>query len=174
MARLPFEMNPGNTVVVASILLFLLSPMLYGAGISGFVTSLPGRLILIAFVLYGITLGPLPGVFAFLAVAALFAERNRYSIMRAHKTIIARGSIPTLGQVDMPHSTPAPVGGETKDEPWIHYEHSGSFLDGDGWNGLPLGESENRKMVLESQLYPNDLQDEFYVDTGLAPAETNA
>jgi hypothetical protein len=127
-----------------------------------------------AFVLYGITLGPLAGVFAFLAVAAIFAERNRYRIWLAHRGIISRGSVQTLGQVDMPHSTPAPTGMKVKDEPWIKYDHNSSFLDGDGWNGLPPGESEDEKNVLESQLYPNDRQDKFYVETGLAPADPQA
>ena len=174
MARLPVQATPANIVVSISVALFLLTPFLYSSGLTGLVDSMIGRIALITFVLYGITLGPLAGVFAFLAVAALFAERNRYRIRLAQHGIIGRGSPQTLGQVDMPHSVPATTGQPTKDEPWLKYDHTGSFLDGDGWNGLPAGESEDMKNVLESQLYPNDLQDRFYVDTGLAPADPKA
>lgn len=171
--QLPFQTTPGNMVVGISVGIFLLTPFLYGAGLSGIVSSMIGRLVLIGFVLYGITLGPLPGIFAFLAAAAVFAERNRFSIMRAQKMIISRGSPQTLGSVDMPHSTPASVDGNKKQEPWLQYSQEGSFLDGDGWQG-PVGESEDMKHVLETQLYPNDRQDEFYVETGLAPEHPNA
>lgn len=174
MARLPFALNAPNNVIMGSVVLFLLVPFLQSSGLTMFIDSLVGRIALIAFVLYAITLGPLPGVFAFLAVAAVFAERNRYHIGLAQKTIIGRGSVPTLGQVDMPHSVPASLNPKAKDEPWLKYEHTGSFLDGDGWNGLPPGQSEDEKGVLESQLYPNDLQDKFYVETGLAPKDPNA
>lgn len=171
--QLPFPMNTANTVVVISIVLFLLVPFLQSSGLTAFIDSLLGRVALIVFVLYAIRLGPLPGVFAFLAVAAIFTERNRYRIFLAQKGIISRGSLPTLGQVDMPHSVPASLHPGVKQEPWLKYDTMGSILEGDGWNG-PVGESEDDKQVLESQLYPNDLQDKFYVETGLAPAETNA
>jgi len=171
--QLPFPMNAANTVVVLSIVLFLVIPYLQSSGLTTLIDSLLGRVLLIGIVLYAITLGPLPGVFAFLAVAAIFAERNRYRILITQKSIISRGSVPTLGQVDMPHSSPGMVGKQPKDIPWLNYDHTGSILDGDGWNG-PVGESEDNKHVLESQLYPNDLQDRFYVDTGLAPADPNA
>ncbi len=174
MARLPVQVTPANIVVSVSIALFLLTPFLHSSGMTACVDSMIGRIALILFVLYGITLGPLAGVFAFLAVAAIFSERNRYRIGLAQRGIIGRGSPQTLGQVDMPHSVPAPSDREVKDEPWLKYDHTGSFLDGDGWNGLPAGESEDMKNVLESQLYPNDLQDRFYVDTGLAPADPKA
>jgi hypothetical protein len=173
MARLPFPLNTANTVVLVSIVLFLLVPFLQSSGLSTVVDSLLGRVMLVGFVLYGITLGPLAGVFSFLAVAAIFAERNRYSILITQKSIISRGSVPTLGQVDMPHSMPAPTRKQPADEPWLKYEHTGSFMEGDGWNG-PVGETEDAKHVLQSQLYPNDRQDRFYVDTGLAPADPHA
>jgi hypothetical protein len=166
-------MNAANTVVAVSVALFLVIPYLQSTGLTTVVDSLVGRVALIGFVLYAITLGPLPGVFGFLAVAAIFAERNRNRMLITQKSIISRGSVPTLGQVDMPHSTPASMGKQPKDIPWLQYDHTGSFMDGDGWNG-PVGESEDMKHVLESQLYPNDRQDRFYVATGLAPADPNA
>lgn len=175
MARLALDAS--STVVYLSIALFILVPFLQSSGLTAIIDSLVGRVALIAFVLYGITLGPLPGVLSFLAVAAIFAERNRYRIYMAQKGIISRGSVQTLGQVDMPHSIPAPVGKKIKDDPWLKYDPTGSFLeggDGDAWTGLPSGESEDNKDVLESQLYPNDLQDKFYVETGLAPADPQA
>ena len=171
--QLPFPMNAANTVVVLSIVLFLMIPFLQSSGLTTLIDSLLGRVALIGFVLYAITLGPLPGVFGFLAVAAIFAERNRYRILITQKSIISRGSVPTLGQVDMPHSAPASVGKQPKDIPWLNYDHNDSFMEGDGWNG-PVAQTEDSKHVLESQLYPNDLQDRFYVDTGLAPADPNA
>lgn len=176
MARLPSLGNPTNLVVTISVVLFLLVPFLQSFGLRSFVNSLLGRLSLIGFVLYGITLGPLPGVLAFLAVAAVFAERNRFQIGITQQSIISKGSVPTLGQVDMPHSTPAPVNKPLRDEPWLKYDTHASFLDGDSdtWNPLPSGESEDDKGVLESQLYPNDRQDRFYVATGLAPENPNA
>jgi hypothetical protein len=172
MARVP--LSSANTVVALSIALFVLVPFLHSNMLTNFIDSLVGRVILVAFVLYGITLGPLPGVFSFLAVAAIFAERNRYRIFLAQKGIISRGSVQTLGEVDMPHSVPAPVNKPVKQDPWLKYETMGSMLEGDGWTGLSPGESEDEKNVLESQLYPNDLQDKFYVETGLAPADPNA
>lgn len=172
--ELPFPMNTANTVVLVSVALFLIVPFLQSNMLTNFIDSLLGRAALILFVLYAIRLGPLPGVFAFLAVASIFTERNRYRIFMAQKGIISRGSVQTLGQVDMPHSVPAPLHPGVKQEPWLKYDTMGSILEGDGWNGPVDGESEDGKQVLESQLYPNDLQDKFYVETGLAPAETNA
>ena len=176
MARLPqvpFALNAANTVVVISIAFFLLVPFLHSSGLSELIDSILGRVVLIGLVLYGITLGPLPGVFSFLAVAAMFTERNRYRILITQKSIISRGSVPTLGVVDMPHSMPAPTQNQLPDQPWLKYDHTGSFMEGDGWQG-PVGESEDDKQVLESQLYPNDRQDRFYVNTGLAPSDPRA
>lgn len=163
------EIKVENVVIYGSVLLFLLVPFLSSTVLGSIVDSLLGRIALVGFLLYGITLGAVPGVLSFLAVAAVFAERNRLAIYRARSYIIGRGSPPTLGQME-PHSTPAPVNGEIKDQPWIKYPNmDDSFLEGDGWNPLPAGESENDKEVLESQLYPNDLQDRFYVKNSLAP-----
>ncbi len=173
LPQLPFALNTANTVVVISIVLFLLVPFLESSGLTGLIDSIIGRVALVAFVLYAITLGPLPGVFGFLAVVAIFAERNRYRILITQKSIISRGSVPTLGQVDMPHSMPGPAQKQPADEPGLKYDHTGSILEGDGWHG-PVGESEDDKQVLESQLYPNDRQDRFYVATGLAPSDPHA
>ena len=73
----------------------------------------------------------------------------------------------------MPHSMPAPTRKQPADEPWLRYDPTGSFMEGDGWNG-PVGETEDAKHILQYQLYPNDRQDRFYVATGLAPADPNA
>ena len=173
LPQLPFALNAANMVVVVSIALFLLVPFLQSSGLTGLVDSIVGRVALVAFVLYAITLGPLPGVFGFLAVVAIFAERNRHRILITQKSIISRGSVQTLGNVDMPHSVPAPAQKQPADIPWLKYDHTGSILEGDGWNG-PVGESEDEKQVLDSQLYPNDRQDRFYVATGLAPADPHA
>lgn len=169
MARLPVEMNASNAVSIGSALLFLFTPFMVNTGLSDVVDSLLGRIVLCGFVLYGITLGPVPGILSFLAVAALFVERNRVRIGIAKNAIITRGSVKTLGETDMPHSSPAPLHGEIKDQPWIQYSQS-EFLVGEGsWNPLPPGESEDDKKVLESQLYPNDRIDRYYVRHGLAP-----
>jgi hypothetical protein len=169
MARLPVEMNASNVVSLGSAALFLLTPLLSGSTLSSTVDSMLGRIVLVAFVLYGITLGPVPGVLSFLAAAALFVERNRVRIGIAKNAIITRGSAPTLGQVDMPHSNPAPVQGPIEDVPWIKYSQRDFLLEGNSWNPLPSGESEDTKQVLQSQLYPNDRIDRFYVKNGLAP-----
>lgn len=169
MNRYLAQVNPERVVIYTSVILFLCIPFLSSTTLGNVIDSLLGRLILVSFLLYGITLGALPGVLAFLAVAAIFAERNRLAIYRARSYIIGRGSPPTLGQME-PHSMPAPVNGEIKDQPWIKYpDMDSSFIEDDGWNPLPKGESEDEKGVLESQLYPNDLQDKFYVRNGLAP-----
>ena len=167
--KLPVQMNASNLVIGVSVLLFVFTRLIGQTMIGDFVDSLVGRLLLVSFVLYGITLGPLPGVFSFLAVASLFAERNRSLIHKARYYIIGRGSPQTLGQVDMPHSKPAPLSADTAPRPWLQYESEGSILEGDGWNSLPAGESEDDKKVLESQLYPNDDQEMFYEKNGLAP-----
>ena len=169
MARLPVELNAANAVSLGSSALFLLLPFLAGSGLSSLIDSILGRLILVAFVLYGITLGPVPGVLSFIAAAAFFVERNRVRIGIAKNAIITRGSAPTLGQTDMPHSNPAPVQGPIDDVPWIQYNQRDFLLEGNSWNPLPSGESEDTKKVLESQLYPNDRIDRFYVKNGLAP-----
>jgi hypothetical protein len=169
MARLPVELNPSNAVSIGSALLFLLTPFLTSPALRSFVDSMIGRIVLIAFVLYGITLGPIAGVLSFLAAVALFVERNRVRIGIAKNAIVTRGSVQTLGQVDMPHSSPAPVQGPIEDVPWIQYSQRDFLLEGNSWNPLPSGESEDTKMVLESQLYPNDRIDRYYVKHGLAP-----
>ena len=163
------QMNASNTVILTSILVFICIPYLVGPTLSDVVDSLLGRIALIGFVLYGITLGPVPGVLSFLAAAALFVERNRVRIGIAKNAIITRGSVQTLGEVDKPHSSPAPVHGEIKDKPWISYNQGDFLINQDQWNPLPPGESEDDKMVLQSQLYPNDRIDSFYVKNGLAP-----
>ncbi len=162
-------MNVSNAVSFGSAFLFLATPFLASPALSSAVDSIVGRLVLVAFVLYGITLGPVPGVLSFLAAAALFVERNRVRIGIAKNAIITRGSAPTLGQVDMPHSSPAPVQGPIEDVPWLQYSQRDFLLEGNSWNPLPSGESEDEKKVLQSQLYPNDRIDRFYVKTGLAP-----
>ena len=168
------KMNRANTVIAGSILVFLATPLVASSGLGKLIDSLLGRLVLVGFLLYAITLGPLPGVLGFLAVASLFAERNRIRIQDARKYIIARGSPPTLGQMN-PHSEPAPVGEPIKDTPWIQYSHNDSFFDEAGnWNELPQGQSEDEKMVLASELYPNDRQNSFYIKQGLAPADPHA
>lgn len=168
------KLNLTNTVIYGSIGVFLLTPFVASSGLGKLIDNLFVRFILVAALLYAITLGPLPGVLAFLAVAALFAERNRISIQEAKKYIIARGSPPTLGQME-PHSEPAPVGEPVKDVPWIQYSHNDSFFDEAGnWHDLPHGQSEDEKHVLESELYPNDKQNAFYIKTGLAPANPHA
>ena len=169
MNRTLAQINPERVVIYTSVVLFLTVPFLSSTVLGNAIDSLLGRILLVSFLLYGITLGPLPGVLSFLAVASIFAERNRLAIYRARAYIIGRGSPPTLGQMT-PHSMPAPVNGEIKDKPWIEYPNmEGSFIEDDSWNPLPKGESEDEKGVLESQLYPNDLQDRFYVRNGLAP-----
>jgi hypothetical protein len=168
------KLNQANIVSVGSVVIFLLTPFVTTSALGKLIDSILGRLVLIGFLLYAITLGPLPGVLAFLAVASLFAERNRIRIQEAKKYIIAKGSPPTLGQMN-PHSEPAPVGEPIKDTPWIQYSHNDSFFDDSGnWNDLPQGQSEDEKQVLASELYPNDRQNAFYIKAGLAPAEPNA
>lgn len=169
MVRLPVELNPSTAVSMGSAILFLLTPFLTSPALSTFVDSIIGRIVLISFVLYGITLGPIAGVLSFLAAAALFVERNRVRIGIAKNAIVTRGSVQTLGQVDMPHSNPAPVQGPIEDAPWLQYSQRDFLLEGNSWNPLPSGESEDTKTVLESQLYPNDRIDRFYVKNGLAP-----
>lgn len=161
--------NAATVVSAGSAIAFVLLPFLASAQLSAFVDSLLGRLVLCGFVLYGITLGPVPGVLSFLAAAAFFVERNRVRIGIAKNAIITRGSAQTLGQVDMPHSVPAPVQGPIHDTPWIPYPQGNFLQEGDTWNPLPAGESEDNKTVLQSQLYPNDRIDRFYVKHGLAP-----
>lgn len=171
------QIDASTIILVTSIFIFLTIPFMNGSGLYSFVDSLVGRVILVGLVLYAITVGPLPGIFAFLAVAAVFTERNRKQIGIAQNAIITRGSVQTLGQVDMPHSQPAPANKPVKDTPWLSYDPQGSFLEGgdsDVWQALPSGESEDEKHVLDSQLYPNDRQDRFYVATGLAPQNPNA
>ncbi len=162
-------MNASTVVSMTSAAVFLLTPLLTSPALSSAVDSMLGRIALVAFVLYGITLGPVPGVLSFVAAAALFVERNRVRIGIAKNAIITRGSAPTLGQVDMPHSNPAPVQGPIEDVPWIKYSQRDFLLEGNSWNPLPSGESEDEKQVLQSQLYPNDRIDRFYVKNGLAP-----
>ena len=168
------KLNQANILSAGSVVVFLLTPFVATSALGKLIDSILGRLVLIGFLLYAITLGPLPGVFAFLAVASLFAERNRIRIQDAKKYIIAKGSPPTLGQMN-PHSEPAPVGEPIKDTPWIQYSHNDSFFDDSGnWNDLPQGQSEDEKQVLASELYPNDRQNAFYIKTGLAPADPHA
>lgn len=169
--------NATNRVIVGSIIVFLLTPVVSSSVVGSAIDSILGRVVLIGFLLYAITLGPLPGVLGFLAVASLFAERNRIRIQEAKKYIIARGSAPTLGRMDMPHDTNGTVDGKPiKDAPWIQYDQNNSFFDdsnlGDNW--VPPAESEDDKQVLVSELYPNDRQNAFYIRNGLAPADPHA
>lgn len=168
------KLNQATIVSVGSIVIFLLTPFVSTPALGMLIDSLLVRLLLIGTLLYAITLGPLPGVLVFLAVASIFAERNRIRIQEAKKYIIAKGSLPTLGQMN-PHSEPAPVGEPIKDTPWIQYSHNDTFFDDAGnWNDLPQGQSEDEKQVLASELYPNDKQNTFYIKAGLAPADPNA
>lgn len=167
------KMKQSDIVIYSSVTVFLLTPFVAGSILGSMIDTIIGRLVLIGFLLYAITLGPLPGVLGFLAVVALFAERNRIRIHEAKRYIIGRGSPPTLGQMN-PHSMPAPVGEEIKDTPWITYNDDVVQESSNNWYGLPSGESEDEKHVLASELYPNDRQNAFYIRNGLAPAEPNA
>ena len=148
-----------------SIFIFLLAAFFPSAHVRSFVDSLVGRIVLLGFLLYAIRMGNMTGILAFLAVAALFVERNRYSIFQAKNYIVSRGSVPTLG-VMSPHDAPAPVDGELKDPSWVGH---GPMEDVESWTELAHGESEDHKQVIESQLFPNNRINAFYEDHGLAP-----
>lgn len=167
------KLRQSEIVNYSSIAVFLLTPLVAGSILGSVIDTIVGRIILIGFLLYAITLGPLSGVLAFLAVVALFAERNRIRIHEAKRYIIGRGSPPTLGQM-APHSQPAPFGEEIKDTPWINYPDDVVQESSNNWSDLPNGESEDEKHVLASELYPNDRQNAFYIRNGLAPADPQA
>jgi hypothetical protein len=133
-----------------------------------FVDSLFGRILLIGFALYGVTLGPLTGVLSLLAVMALFVERNRYSIYQAKTYIMSRGSKPTLSSME-PHDEPAEVNGKVVDESWVG--HDTPVGDMDSWSPLEPGESEDYKEVIDSQTFPNERMNGYYVEHGLANSE---
>ena len=157
--------NKPSIVSGISVVIFLLAAFFPSAPVRSFVDSLVGRLILLVFLLYAIRLGSMTGILAFLAVTALFVERNRYSIFQAKNYIVSRGSVPTLGQMS-PHDMPAPVDREITDPSWLGH---GPMEDVDSWTELAHGESEDHKQVIESQLFPNDRINAFYEDHGLAP-----
>jgi hypothetical protein len=133
-----------------------------------FVDSLFGRILLIGFALYGVTLGPLEGVLSLLAVMALFVERNRYSIYQAKTYIMSRGSSPTLGSMK-PRDEPAEVNGKVVDQSWVG--HDTPIGDMDSWSPLGPGESEDYKDVVESQSFPNERMNGYYVEHGLANSD---
>jgi hypothetical protein len=157
--------NKQSVVSGLSVFIFLLAAFFPSAPVRSFVDSLVGRIVLLGFLLYAIRLGSMTGILAFLAVAALFVERNRYSIFQAKNYIVSRGSAPTLGEM-APHDTPAPVDGQVKDPSWVGH---GSMEDVESWTEVEHGQSEDHKEVIQSQLFPNSRINAFYEDHGLAP-----
>jgi hypothetical protein len=145
-----------------SIFIFLLAAFFPSASVRSFVDSLVGRILLLGFLLYAIRMGNMTGILAFLAVAALFVERNRYSIFQAKSYIIGRGSAPTLGRMS-PHDTPAPVDGTIHDASWVGHGH---MEDVESWTEVE--HTEDHKEVIDSQPFPNSRIDGYYVSHGLA------
>lgn len=85
-------MKREQIVIGVSLAVFLLIPFLSSNLLCQCTDSLLGRFVLLGVLLYSITLGTTPAIFAFLAIAALFAERNRLRIYRAQEYVIAHGS----------------------------------------------------------------------------------
>jgi len=154
-----------HIVTGLSLIIFLFTAFFLPVSIHDATDSLIGRFLLIAFVLYAISLGPVAGVAALLAVMAIFAERNRYKVQNAKKYIVARGSKQTLGEME-PHSQPAPADGPVKDVSWT--AHEDIVGDMDSWSPLEHGESEDYKGVVDSQSFPNEKMDAHYMQNGVA------
>lgn len=99
-------MKREQLVIGTSVAVFLLIPFVSSDWLCRGLDSLLGRLVLLGTLLYSISLGTTPAIFTFLAIAALFAERNRLRIYRAQEYIVAHGSHPP----DKPfRSTPEPI-----------------------------------------------------------------
>jgi len=154
-----------HIVTGVSLIIFLFTAFFLPVSIHDATDSLIGRFLLIAFVLYAISLGPVAGVAALLAVMAIFAERNRYKVQNAKKYIVARGSKQTLGEME-PHSQPATADGPVKDVSWTGHEDI--VGDMDSWSPLENGESEDYKGVVDSQSFPNEKMDAHYMQNGVA------
>ena len=154
-----------HVVTGVSLVIFLFTAFFLPVSIHDATDSLIGRFLLIAFVLYAISLGPITGVAALLAVMAVFAERNRYKVQHAKKYIVARGSKQTLGEME-PRSQPATTDGHVKDVSWTGNDDV--VGDMDSWSPLEHGESEDHKGVVESQSFPNEKMDAHYMQNGVA------
>lgn len=158
-----------NLIIGVAIFVILLIPILSSQILVDLVDSILGRLFLIVVVGLAIRQGPLPGILTFLAVAAIFAERNRFRIQKAKNLVAGEGSQPSLGHSSLSarladggkQSTPAPTSPDVQEKPWLSY---GLPMESETDNYTAPESSEDEKVVLKSQLFPNDRINQFYLD----------
>lgn len=158
-----------NLIIGVAIFVILLIPIVSSQVLVDTVDSWLGRIVLLGLVIFAIRQGPLAGVLAFLAVAAIFAERNRFRIQKAKNLLAADGSQPGLGNSSISarladggkQSVPAATGPDIIEKPWLSY---GLPMESETDNYTAPESSEDEKVVLKSQLFPNDRINQFYLD----------
>ena len=158
-----------NLIIGVAILVILLIPLVSSQILVDTVDSWIGRLVLIGLVLFAIRQGPLAGILTFLAVAAIFAERNRFRIQKAKNLLAGDGSQPALGNSTISarladggkQSVPATTSPDVVEKPWLSY---GLPMESETVNYTAPESSEDEKVVLKSQLFPNDRINQFYLD----------
>ena len=114
--------------------------------------SIAVRVALIAVLLYVTRMGAIPSLFCFMALAALFLERNRRKVQHAQKALAAMDAIdPAATQrADLTMTPPTTVHPVEFDQP---AERETSFLpirEMDTADFEPVGDSVNEKVVLAS------------------------
>ena len=164
-------------ILGVTIGLFLIIPFLSGDLFCRFVDSLGGRLTLIGVLLYGISLGTTPGIFTFLVIAAVFAERNRLRIYRAQEYIIAHGS-PRLDKTSV--SAPEQLQQEDVQTDGANTSTLASmYLSPTHLDTTHLDISPpdhvivDEKTVAPAELVPNEKQADFYIDNKLLSSSSN-
>ncbi len=158
-----------NLLIGVAILVILLIPIISSQILVDVVDSLIGRIVLLGLVVFAIRQGPLAGILTFLAVAAIFAERNRFRIQKAQNLLAGEGSQPGLGNSSISarladggkQSVPAPTTPDVQEKPWLSY---GLPMESETLNYTAPESSEDEKVVLKSQLFPNDRINQFYLD----------
>ena len=159
-----------NSLLIGiAILVILLIPIFSSEVLVTAVDSWIGRIALLGAVVYAIRQGPLAGILTFLAVAAIFAERNRFRIQKAKNLLAGEGSQPGLGNSSISarladggkQSVPEKVSPDVQEKPWLSY---GLPMESETDNYTAPETSEDEKVVLKSQLFPNDRINQFYLD----------
>lgn len=122
-----------NTVVGASVAIILASPWLGRTINMNFVQNIVVRLVLLAFVFYGIRQGPMAGLLSFLAAFSLLIERNHQALTRFPNQIPQWPSADRTGKQGPPSYAP-PLTPQTESHAYEapHAEPSESVVERHG------------------------------------------